>query len=346
MKVITCASYHGTGSSALTDLMTEYSSVKSLGDYEFPFAYMSDGISDLEFHLTECHNRHGSGYALKQFEKISKFNAGTWFNKRYEPFFNGKYWELTEKYINELLDFKLKGHHMRDALDRGVFFYYFQNIVTKLFKKIGIDVNFLPGEYLYHSHPSKEKFLRCTRHYTHQLLEAANNSNTDWLMIDQLMPSSNIMRCLRYFEDEIYTFVVDRDPRDVYLTNKYVWKENVVPTDPHMFCKWYKYIHDSSKNESWDNSKVMKINFEDLIYRYNDAVSKIESFLGISSVNHYLKFTKLNPKRSVNNTRLWEKYHDKGVSVLEKELFDYLYDSSFYNKDEVQGVETNEKGVF
>ena len=68
MKVITCASYHGTGSSALTDLITEYDGVKSLGDYEFPFAYSTDGLSDLEYHLVEFQDRHSSGHALKRFE--------------------------------------------------------------------------------------------------------------------------------------------------------------------------------------------------------------------------------------------------------------------------------------
>ena len=46
MKVITCASYYGCGSSAVTDLISEYEGVKSLTNYEFRFIHDIDGISD------------------------------------------------------------------------------------------------------------------------------------------------------------------------------------------------------------------------------------------------------------------------------------------------------------
>ena len=70
MKIITCASYYGSGSSALTDLVTEYARVKNLSEYEFRFIHDIDGIADLEYHLVNCHNRHNSGHALKRFRKL------------------------------------------------------------------------------------------------------------------------------------------------------------------------------------------------------------------------------------------------------------------------------------
>lgn len=86
MKIITCASFYGSGSSALTDLVAEYSCVKDLTNYEFRFLYDIDGVSDLEHYLCECHDRHNAGHALKRFKRLSEFNAGTFFNARYEPF--------------------------------------------------------------------------------------------------------------------------------------------------------------------------------------------------------------------------------------------------------------------
>lgn len=67
MKIITCASYGASGSSALTDLVAEYSNVHRMSDAEFRFLHDPDGISDLEFQLVECHNRHNAGRALKRF---------------------------------------------------------------------------------------------------------------------------------------------------------------------------------------------------------------------------------------------------------------------------------------
>ena len=62
MKVITCASYYGCGSSAVTDLISEFSGVESLGDYEFRFLHDIDGISDW-------------GNIAKSFDDMSELNS-------------------------------------------------------------------------------------------------------------------------------------------------------------------------------------------------------------------------------------------------------------------------------
>lgn len=326
MKIVTCASYHGTGSSAITDLISEYKGVKSLTNYEFRFIHDTDGISDLEYHLVQCHNRHNSGYALKRFEKLSSFFGGTFFDPRYEAFFNGQYLKITKEYINELLEFKIKGYRFYDIYEKGRFFYYLHRIISKLLKKMGFRDDLFINEYQYFSHPTESQFLSLTRKYLHRLFSVAAN-NAEILLMDQIVPSSNLNRCLRYFEDDIKVVVVDRDPRDVYLLNKYFWKETAVPTDPHLYCLWFKYSHEDGFAEFWDISRIKKVYFEDLIYRYNKSVKEIEEFVGLSNTLHSSQFKGLNPKKSIVNTRLWEKYGDKEeISILENELSSYLYD--------------------
>ncbi len=340
MKVITCASYHGTGSSALTDLITEYDGVKSLGDYEFPFAYSTDGLSDLEYHLVEFQDRHSSGHALKRFEKLSRFNSGTWFNKRYEPYFNNQYWDITKEYIEKLLSLKIPGQTLFDTYDRGVWFHYVQSFVKKLFLKIGFNIQTLPNEFIYFSHLTEEDFLNYTRQYTTALLKAANKDDAPFLMIDQLVPSQNIKRCLRYFNDNVYVIVVDRDPRDVYISSKYVWHDQIVPHDPESFCKWFRYTHETTYNENMDNSRVIRINFEDLIYNYYDTRQEIEEFLGLDKSVKKYEFTHLNPKRSVVNTMQWKKYGTKSeVTYIEEHLKDYLFPFEKYSNSEIVGIE-------
>ena len=70
MRFITCASYYGSGSSAITDLISEYQSVYSFTNEEFRFVQDPDGISDLEFQLVENFNRHNSGHALKRYKRL------------------------------------------------------------------------------------------------------------------------------------------------------------------------------------------------------------------------------------------------------------------------------------
>ena len=109
MKIITCASYYGTGSSAVTDYLSEFSSIKNLGDYEFRFLHDIDGIADLEYHLVENHNRHNSGHALKRYKKLVDFYSGHKFIPKYEPFFGNRWKEISYKYIDSLTDFTYRG---------------------------------------------------------------------------------------------------------------------------------------------------------------------------------------------------------------------------------------------
>lgn len=69
MKFITCASYYGTGSSVITDLVSENENVPSFTSEEFRFLHDPDGVDDLVFHLFENHNRHNVGQALKRYKK-------------------------------------------------------------------------------------------------------------------------------------------------------------------------------------------------------------------------------------------------------------------------------------
>lgn len=246
MRVITCASYYGTGSSAVTDYVTEFSTVKSLGDYEIRILHDMDGVSDLQYHLTENHNRHNSGHAIKRFKKLVDFYSGNRLTHRYEPFFQNRWKEISYRYIDSLVDFSYRGWWQYDLLDRGIGYYDRKQMFSKLYKlTLGRHnehtLNSLPKEITYCGHPTKEEFLEKTRTYVSQLMEAANPQNAPMLMVDQLVPPSEIWRYLPFFDD-IRVIVVDRDPRDLYILEKFRWRCHVIPTDDvETFCKWYRY---------------------------------------------------------------------------------------------------------
>ena len=49
------------------------------------------------------------------------------------------------------------------------------------------------------------------------------------VILDQLLLPFNLFRIENYFEpEEIRVFVVERDPRDVYIINKYIWARNLM----------------------------------------------------------------------------------------------------------------------
>lgn len=334
MRILTCASYYGTGSSAITDLLSEYECCKSMSEYEFRFVQDPEGISDLEYNLVENHHRHNSGHALKRYKKKVDFLAGGRIIKKYEPFFYYHWKEYSYEYIDKLTEFAYKGYWHQDVIDKGQVFYFIKRLYNKILQKtIWINqkdrsLNEMKNEVTLCSAPSEEQFLELTRTYIDKLFSVANPEKKRNIIVDQIVPPSNIDRYLRYFND-IKVFVVDRDPRDIYLLEKYIWKGKVIPTENvELFCKWYKYTRKHRNKEEYDKKRVIFIQFEDLIYHYSDTVTRIEKWLGLDPRLHIDKMKYLNPDKSINNTRLWEKIKgiDDEIKQIESNLKDYLYE--------------------
>lgn len=333
MRIITCASYYGTGSSAITDLLSEYDGFKSLGDYEFRFVQDPGGISDLEYNIVENNHRHNSGHALKRYKNNVDFLAGNKFVKKYEKFFNNHWKEYSYEYIDELTDFKYKGYWHQDVIDRGKFFYIYKRIVNKILKRTiwknnkEKSLNELPNEITLYSSVSETEFLRATKEYIDRLFKEVNLDNKENIMVDQIVPPSNLKRYLRYFND-IRVFVVDRDPRDIYLLEKYIWKGKVIPTESvELFCKWFLNTRKHRDIENMENENIMFVQFEDLIYKYDNTIENIEMWLGIDKSSHINKKNKLDPNKSKKNTKLWEYISgcEDDVRYIEKELSKYIY---------------------
>lgn len=333
MRIISCASYYGTGSSAVTDLISEYKNVYSLTNYEFRFIQDPDGISDLEFQLVQNHNRHNSGHALKRYKRLVDFYAGNKLVKKYEPFFDNRWKEISYRYIDGLTEFKYKGWWQYDLLDRGVNYYYRKLVLNKILqmtvwrKLEDRQLNVLPDEITYCSRPSEEEFLEKTREYIRELFTAANKGKMPNVMVDQIVPPSNLQRYLRYFND-IKVFVVDRDPRDIYLLEKKVWKGNVIPTEsPQLFCQWYQYTRAHRKTDDMNTDNIMFIQFEDLIKYYDEMTKKIEGFLGFKGEEHVRRKQNFKPLESIKNTQIYKMYPECAdeIRYIENKLKEYLY---------------------
>lgn len=330
MRIISCASYYGSGSSAITDLLSEYDNIFSFTDEEFRFVQDPDGISDLEYNLVQNFNRHNSGRAIKRYKRLVDFYAGNIFSHKYEKYFHGKWKEKSYQYIDELTDFTYKGSWMYDYLDRGVTFYYLTHLPTKLLhatiwrKQPERFLNMLPNEVTYCSHPSEQKFLVTTRKYIDELFGSVSQGFNN-VVIDQIVPSTNLKRYLRYFND-INVIIVDRDPRDIYCLEKHVWKDGMIPTDVETFCKWFKYTR-ANRDKELENPRVNFIQFEDLIFNYDKTKNQVENWLNLSTSDHKNVKKYFDPSFSIKNTRTWIKYKSEkeNIAYIEKYLSDYLY---------------------
>lgn len=333
MKVLTCTGFYGTGSSAITDIFRDCENVECRGEYEVRILHDPYGVSDLEYNLVENPNRHNTSNAIKKFKWNVDFLSGTWWNKRYENYFGGQFKNLSYEYIDEICEFTYLGKWHWDIIERGKIFWFLCRSYNKLctiIKKIfhinnEVSHNFLPkNELAYAGTFSEEKFLKATRKYTRALLNSINRENKEFIMVDQLVPPSNLDRYNRYV-DNLKTIVVDRDPRDVFLLEKYCYHGSVVPWyDVDVFCKWYKWTRAQFEN-SKQCENVLRVQFEDLIYHTEETISRLLDFAEIDPKNYHMKH--FNPNLSIKNTKLWEKYSDdmELMQVIQKKLSSYCY---------------------
>lgn len=346
MKIITCASYYGTGSSAVTDLLSEFSNIESMGSsFECRFIQDPHGVSDLEYYLVENNHRHNSGYAIKMFKKLLRRYCGNQFERleNYNGYFGDKFKTASEEYINQLVNEVYTGGWHYDLYDKSNLEILLLKIGTRIYNKFqkSIITNFIDDSYrkrknnLIERKLAKEKtyvtnpgedFYEITKKYIEDVFFDCLKDKRNFLMVDQLIPPSNTKRYLRYFND-LKVICVDRDPRDIYILEKVYWNIGVIPTDVDQFIKWFEVTRAHRDVEQDDPNRVLRINFEDLIYDYDQTVSKIMIFLGINSANHTLYKQCFNPELSIKNTKKWLEHIELKEDILkiEQKLNRYLY---------------------
>lgn len=329
MRFITCASYHGSGSSAVTDLISEFDGVLSFGDQEFRFVHDTDGIADLEYHLVWNFNRLNSINAINRYLKRVNYHNGNIFSKKYRGIFGNAWEKCSHNYIKQLADVTYYGSRF-DFLDSLDWIYYLERILYRLLR-LTVWRNNPEREFtskkgvIYCAHPSEEKFLRITREYIIQLFDAVRGDN-DIVMADQIVSSSNTEGYLRYFDD-IKVIIVDRDPRDAYVLGKYYWHDGIIPTEVEEYCKWFTCTRENGEHRKINSNQICFLWFEDLIYRYDETVAKLTDWLELDPAKHTRSKQIFNPEISIKNTRLWEKTKCdmSEIQYIEKNLRDYLY---------------------
>ena len=339
IKIITCAGYYGTGSSAITDLLGEFDCVYYMGDFEFRFVQDPGGIADLDYNINENNHRHNSGHALKRFKKNIDFLAGNRYIKKYERFFDGRFKKISYEYIRKLTLLQYKGYWHQDVIDRGYWFYVLERLLEKSFnkfivpiiyggkKKDALSIHLLRNEMTYVPIFDPDKFYELTKEYMNKLFSVANKQQKEFIMVDQLVPPTNISRYSRYFES-LKVVAVDRDPRDLYILEKMVWHGGIVPTENvNDYCTWFENTRRHRTIEKDDKDVVLRVYLEDMVYHYEKTLNDILKFLNIDNKSHFRPFTTFIPEQSKKNTRLWEKYPelDSDIKYIENKLSEFCY---------------------
>lgn len=331
-NIVSCASFGSSGSGVITDYLSEYKSIKSMGSYEFRFTHDYMGIGTLEDALVTSPHRLNSDIAIQNFLQYVDRQCGNFIRPRYQKFFNYKWKEISLRYIDKLVDTQWPGYWEEYQITAPKLISLLKYQIWPKLKRL-LDfhkkyiAHYMPTRPMYFSSPSEDKFLSCTREYINELCNILDpNYEYQYLMFDQIMPPTNISKYERYF-DSIKTIVVDRDPRDYYITNVLKGGEKWVPADVEKFAILYRK-HREQARQFQDSAHVLRIQYEDTIYHYNEFENQIKSFLNLKDEDHLNPRTKFNPGISIRNTILWEKRKVdlELIRHIEILLPEFLYD--------------------
>lgn len=325
MKKIACVGYHGTGAGVVDDLFREFDNVYH-GTYEAEVRLLHDpdGISDLQYHLVDNPHRLSSSLVIKRFLRYCKAQ-----NVQARKVFGDGWLQLAEEYAKSLvvaeyygytnfdLSFISKSKKIKLLLLKAC-----NKLKPPKYRKAGW-YNYLPELKTYYSLLTEEDFIVKTKVFVEKLCTLANKDNMEYVMLDQFISASNPSRCMKYVDD-IKTIIVDRDPRDLYI-NQVLCGSHVLPKEPKEYCTMYRSIRRRFGETCLDS--VLYVNFEDMIYKYDEYVKKVIDFIGLDKSHHCNKRHYFNPDDSGSRTQLWKKYPEflDSIRIIENELPDYLY---------------------
>ena len=158
------------------------------------------------------------------------------------------------------------------------------------------------------------------------------------IVLDQPFSGNYPQSAFPFFEDP-YAIVVDRDPRDnyVFANTRLLGKNHFMAAESvEKFVDYYRTLRNNHLYKKSDG-RVLKLNFEDMVYDYDLTTKKVRDFLHFGENPHPKSV--FDPSLSIANTQVYKRFprFSKDIDYIEKELEDYLFDFDKYGKIDIKG---------
>ena len=331
-KIIVPTGYMGSGSSAITDLISEFKDCQNdFGAYEYVFLHCPNGLFDLEDKLLYGNNVIRSDEAIRSFElQMNKlYSKKFWWVGNYKKIIGKNFKKITDDYINDITQFNHSGYYyMHEEVNFKMFI---KLLLLKPFKMLFKKVEF-PKVLKYKdgirlSFVNEKEFYKKSHDYIYSIVQEISKGKEN-VILDQFLLPHNLFRIDNYFDKSLKVIVVERDPRDVFVINKYVWSKKGLslpfPLEVNEFCDFYDKMRKSERIIVSDS--VLRVKFEDLIYNYEDVLKKVKNFMSFKDKEHINKMKKFDPNKSIINTQIFRNQeYENEIKIIEEKLGKYLY---------------------
>lgn len=331
--IIDLSGYSFTGKSAYYDLLSRCQNVRSFGiESEFDLIRCQGGLLDLYHALCISWSPIRSSEAIRKFRRLIRYFGGkrNFYDRlfRYGPHYDSNYLGFTHKsenFIKKLILSEWKGEWPFADFNES----YSLTIIKKNIKRLGL----AKTETVYLSSFSEEKFKELCVSYIRELFEDSYDPNTEGLLLNNCFEPFEPLLSMKFFP-EARAIVVDRDPRDIYISASNARIVNgvdvggaVIGGGAEAFIERFLAYRDNVSDAL--SPKLMRTNFENLILKNADEIEKLSSFLAPLEIDWSIAKSNFNLEKSSKNIRQWLspdniKYQND-IKLIEERLSGYCY---------------------
>lgn len=328
-RMVDLSGYSFSGKSAVYDLLVRYSGVTGHDlEFEFDLVRCRGGVLDLYDSLTQRWNLVRSSVAVRDFKRVAYFLGGDTGlvdrllrgGPRYGCYFS-EFDRIMEDYVGELtIDSWSCYWPFMDYPEARVF-----AVVNKLLGKI-----WRHESVVCLARWDESEFVGTTRRAMDRLIVNGLKGSAEVLLLNNCCDPSDPGPTLRLFSNAV-SIVVDRDPRDIYLSALNASNPEVgraaIGGGIDSFISRFKVLRASSAS---DSSLVLRISFEDLVLNFENTKRLIVEHVGAELVGTEDPLCAgFDPVRSSENVGQWRSNsvynrHRAEIIKIEKELGSYL----------------------
>lgn len=327
--LVSVGGFGWSGSSAVVELLREYSGVTTQYTgvasnpalqpkarcFEFELARAAGGLFNLE-HVFATRNFFERDAAVRIFCALAE--------RLYldsSAFYGDDFVELTKEFLSGII--VGKGVNEGGGFD---YCHHLSTLGTSATDRFIGKPDDIRKKYLYYLKDIDiAEYRKRARDYLTEVLRRIDSE--DCLVLDQATSDDcfDISRYREYF-GPIKTVFVWRDPSEVYAASQmYENNEAFFPKAPDEYVVWYREVLQralSTKHDMW-----LAVRFEDLLYSYEEQVSRIERFLGLRPECHVRKFSSFVPEQSIARSMgHWRRYPDReAIQTIREGLKEFCY---------------------
>ena len=342
MKYLDISGFGHSGKGVFTDILKEFEGYQVPHyNFEFNLIRIQGGLIDLKYALVDNWSPSRSDAAIRRFSKLVErigpratfLSPKTLFysnGMNYDSYFNGKFSDISKAYLASLISSSFVGDWPFTKIDELPS----KQFLSRLKSVLGF------------SHTLKEIFLSDpdgfqlkTEKFLNDLYDTVKEEGTKVMVMHNAFEPFNPEVGINLF-DNAKLIVVQRDPRDIYASMivsegafipKYEtranWrvKRNMLGNSIDLYIKrqalYYQHV-----NKVYDNGKVLRLQYEDVVLNYEKVLVQLYDFLGETPEIHVKKGEFFKPELSLKNVGLWKKMTDQtAISKIESALKPYCY---------------------